>query len=149
MRLLIPVVALLLTAGGQASLAQAVPAAPLLTTRFGADSASQFRMAAPPPEGTKLSSYAMIGLGIGAVVGLIVDTARNMVAEAPQPCASLSCNGAQARLSPPFGTSILIGAGAGFVVGAIVGQRTPDNQYVQIAPNPLARSVSLVVHGSW
>ncbi len=64
---------------------------------------------------------ALIGLGIGTITGLLVDTVRLFAAPDPPVCTTSPCTSDQARLSPPFGTSMLIGGGAGLIIGAIIG----------------------------
>ena len=76
---------------------------------------------------SKRDSYAAIGLAAGIVTGLLVDAGRSYFAPVPDVCTSSPCTSRQTELSPPFGTSVLIGAGVGLLVGAFVGSRTYED----------------------
>jgi hypothetical protein len=92
-------------------------------------------------EEPKLAKYALIGGAVGTVAGLLVDAAREMAAGTPEVCAPGTCD-RTTRLSPPFGTSILIGAGAGLIVGGIAGWQT-DRGAVRASVDPTLKVMTM------
>ena len=102
---------------------------------------------------SKTTYYALMGTGLGAVAGLLVDTVRNFAADQPPVCqtdpSKQQCTTTQARLSPPFGTSILIGAGAGMLVGAIVGHQMSPSSRVNVSSTAGNGTVTLMAQAKF
>jgi hypothetical protein len=135
-----------------------------LSMHFAGDSAQPVRFAMASPlafssaamqqqeDESKTAHYSLMGGGLGAIAGLLVDTVRNFTAGQPPVCmnnpASAPCTTEQASISPPFGTGILIGAGAGLIVGALVGHQMTQDSRVQLVTTG-TRNVALMAHASW
>ena len=103
-------------------------------------------------EESKTAHYALVGGGLGAIAGLLVDTVRNFAAGQAPVCMtnplSQPCTTDQARMNPPFGTGILIGGGLGLIVGALVGHQMSPDSHLQVV-SAGTRDIGIMAHASW